>query len=187
LLKEIAMPDDTTTKVQGLLDQQALRELNTRYCRAIDRRDYVLLKTLYHADAKEDRGAIFAGTAADFVSWVQGDAVNYELTVHRLFNMLFVVEGDRAQGEIYAEAYHRTVGENPAEVVAGGRYLDHYEKRQGRWGIVSRSATVDRCEMRPLDPEAYRQFVAGSMAGVGGADDPSYRVLALLGSGQASG
>jgi hypothetical protein len=78
------------------------------------------------------------------------------------------------------------VGENPAEVVAGGRYLDHYEKRQGRWGIVSRSATVDRCEMRPLDPEAYQQFVAGSLAGIGGAQDPSYHVLPLLGRGAGS-
>lgn len=181
------MPHDNTYGLQQLLDQNALRELNTRYCRAVDRRDFVLLKSLYHAGAKEDRGAIYAGSGEGFADWAAADAANYELTVHRLFNMLFVIEGDRAQGEIYAEAYHRTVGENAAEVVAGGRYLDHYEKREGRWGIVSRTATVDRCEMRPLDPAAYQQFVAGSVAGVGGAEDPSYRLLPLLGRGVPSG
>lgn len=178
------MPDDNTQRLQQLMDQNALRDLNTTYCRAIDRRDYVLLKSLYHVGAKEDRGAIYVGSAEGFADWAEADAVNYELTVHRLFNMLFAIDGERAQGEIYAEAYHRTVGENPAEVVAGGRYLDHYEKRDGRWGIVSRTATVDRCEMRPLDPAAYRQFVAGSMAGVGGEEDPSYRLLSRLGRGR---
>jgi hypothetical protein len=174
------MAQDNTYQLQQLLDKQALLDLNMQYCRAVDRRDYALLKSLYHPGAIEDRGAIFSGSSDEFVDWVAADGGNYELTVHRLFNTLFIVDGDQAQGEIYAEAYHRTVGENPAEVIAGGRYLDHYEKRDGRWGIVRRSSTIDRCEMRELDPAAYRQFVAGSVAGIGGAEDPSYQLLPLL-------
>ncbi|KJS05066.1 MAG: hypothetical protein VR73_13190 [Gammaproteobacteria bacterium BRH_c0] len=167
--------------LQTLLDKQALHELVMTYCRAIDRRDYALLLSVYHDDAVEDRGAIFSGSASEFVTWVQKDAGNYVATVHRMSNTLFVVRGDKAEGEIYAEAYHRTSGDTPMEVTAGGRYLDRYEKRNGRWGIVYRTATMDRCEMHPVDQEAYRAFVAGSISGAPGADDLSYKALSWLG------
>ena len=167
--------------LQDLLDKQALLDLATQYCRAIDRRDYVLLRSLYLEGAREDRGAIFCGSSDEFVDWVAKDSVNYELTVHRLFNSQFELDGERAEGEIYAEAYHRTAGDSPQEVIAGGRYLDRYEKRNGRWGFVFRTSTLDRCEVKPLDPEAYTQFVAGSVAGIGSADDLSYKVLSMFG------
>lgn len=163
--------------LQSLLDKQALAELAATYCRAIDRRDYALLKSLYFDDAVEDRGEIFRGSGYEFADWAARDAHHYVLTVHRIFNALFAIDGDRAEGEIYVEAYHRTTGETPLEVVAGGRYLDRYEKRNGRWGFVYRTSTLDRCSMTPVDGAAYEQFVAGSVAGTGDANDLSYRIL----------
>ncbi|MEA3299052.1 MAG: nuclear transport factor 2 family protein [Pseudomonadota bacterium] len=160
-----------------LADKQALLELNLTYCRAIDRRDLALLQSVYHEGAVEDRGGIYHGPAQGFVDLVAKDGANYEITMHRISNALFVVEGDSAEGEIYAEAYHRTRGENAMEITAAGRYLDRYEKRGGRWGIVFRAATLDRCDMRPVDQAAYQQFVAGSVAGEPGPGDLSYKVL----------
>lgn len=173
------MTVNTRTTVGAWEEKLALYELVTLYCRAVDRRDYLLLRSLYHPGAIEDRGAIFKGTALEFVGMVERDAVNYELTVHRLFNALFMVDGDSARGEIYAEAYHRTSGDDAREVIAAGRYLDRYEKRDGRWGIVFRTSTLDRCEMRPLNRDAYAQFQAGSLPGLPGPSDPSYAVLGL--------
>jgi hypothetical protein len=166
--------------LRDLIDKQAIHELVASYCRAIDRRDYALLRSLYHEQAIEDRGAIFSGTAAEFVDFVQADAGNYEITSHRLFNEFYAVDGDFAEGEIYCEAYHRTAGEESMEVIAGGRYLDRYEKRGGKWKFLFRTSTVDRCEVRPVNRDDYRQFVAGAPAGTPDASDPSYRVLSLL-------
>jgi hypothetical protein len=163
-----------------LLDKQALHELVMTYCRAVDRRDFTLLKTVYHQQATEDRGAIFSGSAEGFMALVASDAVNYELTCHRVFNTLFVVNGNRAEGEIYVEAYHRTASEDAQEVIAGGRFLDRYEKRDNRWGIIARTATLDSCQARPVDRATYQQFVAGSIPGQPGPADASYQALPLL-------
>lgn len=168
-------------QLEILLSKQALYELQMTYCRAIDRRDNALLATVYHDDAIEDRGPIFCGTATEFIAWTEANGAGFEATVHRVTNTLFVIDGDKAQGEIYAEAYHRTVGEAPMEITAGGRYIDHYEKRNGKWGIVHRSSTIDRCEMHPVNQEAYGQFVAGSIEGQAGEGDLSYQLLSAFG------
>lgn len=166
--------------LQTLIDKQALHELVMTYCRAVDRRDYELMKTIYHPDAREDRGAIFTGPAEGFIAMAAADSVNYEATIHRIFNTFFKVSGNTAQGEIYVEAYHRTSGENAQEIIAGGRFLDQYEKRNNRWGIVARTGTMDCCQSRPVNPDIYKQFVAGSIPGEPGKNDISYKTLSLF-------
>ena len=56
--------------LQTLIDKQALHELVLRYCRACDRRDFVLLRSLYHDDAIDDHGAMFCGSADEFLVWL---------------------------------------------------------------------------------------------------------------------
>jgi hypothetical protein len=174
------MAGSSTNKIQAVADQQDLHNLIMTYCRAIDRRDPKLLATVYHPDAIEDRGDIFKGTASEFIEWVGKDAPNYDITIHRIFNTLFKVDGDVAEGEIYCDAYHRTSGENSMEITVGGRYLDRYEKRNGQWKIVYRTSTMDRCTMTPTNQDAYNQFVAGCSIGEGGSGDLSYKVLTLF-------
>ena len=40
--------------LQRLLDEDAIKKVHLRYCRAIDRRDFDLLRTCYHPDAEDD-------------------------------------------------------------------------------------------------------------------------------------
>lgn len=174
------MATPTTPETQALVDKQALYEVVARYCRSVDRRDFALTASVYHDDAFEDRGAIYTGSAIGFIDLIKRDSANYAATMHRIFNSYFVVDGNRAEGEIYVEAYHRTTGDNSQEIIASGRFLDCYEKRDNRWAIVKRTATVDACEMRPVDMTVFSQFVAGSIAGRPSRDDASYKVLPLL-------
>ena len=44
-------------RLQALLDKDAIRDLVTAYCRAADRKDTALMRSLYHPDATEDHGA----------------------------------------------------------------------------------------------------------------------------------
>jgi hypothetical protein len=169
--------------VQHLLDKSALQDLVLRYCRSMDRRDFALARSLYHVDALEDRGDIFRGCVDEFIAWLPQVTAQFELTVHRVFNMLFVVEGDRAEGEIYCEAYHRTHQPDAREMIVGGRFLDRYERRNGEWKFIYRTSTVDRCNLRPVDVQAYAQFVAKTPAGRPDRTDPSYLAVPLLARG----
>lgn len=168
------------SSLQMLLDRNALQDLVLTYCRSMDRRDFALARSLYHADAIEDRGDIFRGSVDEFVAWLPKVTSQFELTVHRVFNMLFVIDGDRAEGEIYCEAYHRTHSPDAKEMIVGGRYLDRYERRDGVWKLIYRTSTVDRCNTSPVDAEAYRQFVAKTPAGQPDRTDPSYHTLQLF-------
>jgi hypothetical protein len=167
------------SNLQTLLDKNALYELIARYCRCMDRRDFAQARTLFHDDATV-RVAVFSGTADEYIAWISKVTPQFEATVHRVFNTLFVVDGDRAEGEIYLEAYHRTPGPGAQEAIVGGRYLDRFERRNGVWKFSVRSSTADRCEVRAVNPQDYEQFVAGSAAGRPDRQDPSYENLPLF-------
>jgi hypothetical protein len=163
--------------LQSLIDKQALAELVLTYCRAVDRRDFALLRSLYHDDAVDDHGAMFCGSADEYLAWLPPVLGQFESTVHALRNMLFVVDGANAQGELYAVAYHRTRARPAREIVIGGRYFDRYERRRGTWRFSRRSLALDWCRVTPVDADAYREFAAGAPPGRDDADDPSYRAL----------
>jgi hypothetical protein len=163
--------------LQTLIDKQALVELVYGYCRACDRRDFALVRTLYHDDAIDDHGAMFRGTADEYVAWLPGVMANFEATVHSITNTLFVVRGEEAQGEIYTHAYHRTAAPDAREIIIGGRYLDRYARRAGHWKFLHRSLALDWVRVAAVDTSAYREFAAGAPLGRTDATDPSYLAL----------
>lgn len=166
-----------TDTLQTLIDKQALHELALSYCRACDRRDFALLRTLYHDDAIDDHGAMFRGSADEYVAWLPQVMAQFEATVHSISNALYVVDGDHAQGELYCVAYHRTHPPEAREILIGGRYLDRYQRREGRWRILRRSLALDWCRVQAADPGAYREFAAAAPPGRTDAHDPSYLAL----------
>jgi hypothetical protein len=166
--------------LRELVDKQSLHELVLRYCRACDRRDFTLLRTLYHDDAIDDHGAMFCGTADEYAAWLPGVMANFEATVHSITNALFEVRGEEAQGELYTVAYHRTRAPEAREVVIGGRYLDHYQRRGGSWKFLRRALALDWCRVTPVDAGAYREFAAGARPGRTDHEDPSYLALSFF-------
>ena len=77
-----------------LLDQMAIRDLVMRYCRGCDRRDFALVRALYHDDAIDDHGSMFKGNPDDFVAWLPQAMAPWELTIHSISNSLIVVDPD---------------------------------------------------------------------------------------------
>ena len=163
--------------LQSLIDKQALAELVHTYCRACDRRDFALLRTLYHDDAIDDHGTMFRGSADEFLAWLPSVMANFEATVHSITNTLFIVRGDEAQGELYTHAYHRTPVPDAREIIIGGRYLDRYARRAGSWKFLHRSLALDWVRVEAVDASAYREFAAGAPPGRIDAGDPSYLAL----------
>lgn len=164
----------------SVIDKFALHELVLRYCRAIDRRDYALLRSLYHDDAIDDHGRLFCGSAQEYVEWLPSMLARYEATVHSITNALFALDGDSAEGEIYTVAYHRTHPPEAREIVIGGRYLDRYERRNGEWRFLRRWLALDWVDERAHNDRAWARSEAASNPGQPNLNDPSYRYLALL-------
>lgn len=164
-----------------LTARDALRRLVTAYSRAVDRRDFKLLRSLYHDEAYEEHGDMFAGGPDEYMDFVEKALSNYAATTHYVVNTSFEIDGDHAEGEVYKINYHRTHGPDAHEVITGSRSLDRYRRDDGEWRFLGRSITLDWSTKRAVDVDAYKDFAAGSPPGQPGPNDLSYRVLTLFG------
>ena len=169
---------------QALFDQIALRDLVIRYCRGCDRRDFALVRSLYHDDAIDDHGAMFKGNPDDFGAWLPKVMAPWELTIHSITNSLFVVDGDRAEGENHVRAYHRTFPPRRKEYIVYGRYLDRYERRNGEWKFIYRELVFDQGEVREVDEESFARLAADANPGTADRNDPSWAFPMLAGLGE---
>lgn len=168
---------------QALLDQVALRDLVMRYCRGCDRRDFALVRSLYHDDAVDDHGSMFKGSPDEFVAWLPKVMAHWELTIHSITNSLFAVDGDVAEGEHHVRAYHRTFPPKRKEYIVYGRYLDRYERREGQWKFIRRELVFDQGNIREVDEESFGQLAGDANAGTADRSDPSWKFSLLAGLG----
>ncbi|HEV2651744.1 MAG TPA: nuclear transport factor 2 family protein [Rhizomicrobium sp.] len=138
------MTEPREARLRELLDKQDCIELVYQLARAIDRCDADLLRTIFHPDATDDHG-VFHGTARDFIPWVMDVLATMKRTQHCICNVLIDVQGDKAFGESYFIAHHTIAREGQPDtfMLAAGRYLDRFERRNGEWKISHRQAAYD--------------------------------------------
>ncbi|RYE42979.1 MAG: nuclear transport factor 2 family protein [Hyphomicrobiales bacterium] len=197
------MPD--SSDIQMAIDRLEIQNVLTRYCRAIDRLDKELLKTVYHPDATDDHG-LFSGNAFEFCDMII--PLVEELLVsgsHMLFQSQIDVNGDCAAGETYFQAYQRMRGgrekitrffgptyaakaeangtiDEDQEYIAGGRYIDQFTKRDGAWRIQSRIVLNEWGRCGPI-VNVTDEGAAQHTVRLGARDrtDPVYSAFAWLG------
>lgn len=125
-----------------LQDRQAIHDCLMTYSRAVDRLDRELLLSVYHHDAIDDHG-VFVGGPEAFADWVIPMHTATHLShQHCIFNSTVDLDGDVA----HVESYFMFVGLNRKGkplAMSGGRYLDRFEKRDGRWAIAVRLCVRD--------------------------------------------
>ena len=135
------MTDATLTPdlIQFLRDQkdrQEIKDCLLRYTRGVDRHDRELMLSAYHPDAYDEHG-VAEGVAADFCDWAIGWHGEFQTKhQHIITNHTVELDGDTAHGE----SYYVFWGENrqgPPQL-SFGRYIDRYEKRDGKWAIAHR-------------------------------------------------
>lgn len=162
-----------------IIAKQEIREVVLRYCRGIDRLDMDLVRGAYHPGGI-DHHTGFEGTVEEFVVWVEPLLRTLSGTRHEMHNHLTEVSGDRAVAETYATARHWTMPDaqlgrraERANFTTGVRYVDHMERRAGRWGIVERFAIREwhRADAPPT--------VADGPSGPAGTRDREDAVYAL--------
>ena len=135
-----------------LYDKLKITELLYRYCRAVDRIDRELGYTIWHDDAEADYGTIFRGSGRGVIDHICDSGLRGVVHSHQVTNIIIDLDGDEARSEAYVTS--RTVladGDELKQVATRGRYLDHWSRRAGRWGIEKRFFVGDIMEIRPVE------------------------------------
>jgi hypothetical protein len=181
-------------------DRAAIENLLGLYCRAIDRLDLELLKSVYHPDGMDDHGGIHANAhefAGRVIGLLRETCVS---TIHTVTHSVIDLRADRASAESYYFAVHVVAADETAiarffgdaylaeqraaarldrrhEYVCAGRYLDELEKRDGVWRIFRRKMTNEWGACRPTSMVAEGIPAAFTVLGARDRTDPVYRLL----------
>jgi len=180
------IPKELVGATQAALAKQDIHDLIMAQARATDRRDEVLLKSLWHAGATVDVGGFFTGPAPEYCEFVLQATAELKRMYHSVANEWSRVEGDTAVAESYVIAF-TTSGEETAEEssdmdeLTGGRYLDRFERRDGVWKFTHRSYVLDWTMRQPstdLSDEPDSMYASLRTRGSAFPDDPVYALWA---------
>jgi hypothetical protein len=166
---------ERTARLETLLNRQAIVDCLTRFSRGMDRFDRDLFLSAFHADATIAAGP-FVGGPADLYDWARElhDA-GQVATHHNLLNHSCEIDGDTA----HAETYYLFVGRNrdDSNWIAGGRYIDRLELRDGEWRISMRTNAIEWSGLVPTLPIPFADVPGIALNGNATRDreDVSYR------------
>lgn len=169
------MTDET---LRALADRQAITDLIYRYCRAVDRLDVPLGRSIWHEGGHADYGVgAYVGEGRGAIDHICAQHRQTLAHSHQVTNILIALDGDAAGSEAYHFATLRVGGGGTVrQISVWGRYIDRWERRDGRWGLVDRVTVRDFDEVREVTP------LYDHDRGRRDADDPSYRVLPETGA-----
>ena len=141
--------DDRSQAMSELAAKQAIAYVLATHSRGIDRADFTLLSSAYHAGATVDYG-FFVGAAAELAAILAAAQKKQPITLHRTGNIWIRLDGDAARSESYVMAYVESLDAAAStQRFIGGRYLDSLEKRAGEWRLVHRTYVMDWNTNRP--------------------------------------
>ena len=173
---------EVDSKIQGILDKESIRELVCTYCRAADRHDNELMRSLYHEDAYDDHGSFFKGKAMEFIDILPEIQKSMGILHHNVTTHNIKLSGTKAEGETYIIAFHQVLTEEGNyDVLIGGRYFDEYEKRNDVWKFSSRAVDADWVYVNdPSQVNLTHPMIEGADIGSPNKEDPSYQRLKLF-------
>jgi hypothetical protein len=197
---EGTMGSNIEERVQLMWDRQEIERVLRLYCRAIDRLDLDLLRSVYHCDATDAHGS-FDGNAQEFAEFIMGrlpSVTSYGF--HTITNSIIDVDGDRAVAESSYYGYHRIPGglesiaayfgepyaaaaqragtiEQEHEYICGGRYLDRFERRRDSvWRIAQRKITNEWSQCQPTTQVLEGSRADYNLPGARDRSDPMYQL-----------
>lgn len=153
---------DETEKLRALLAEREITQVIHRLARASDRGDVDLAAECYHEGATEDHGG-FVGPAQEFITRrgpIQfAETPSIPLMWHAITNISVELDGDRAFVESLVFVWQRLVKDSVEfDIPVAGRYLDIFEKRDGRWRISARTLVFDASRVEMITPSYWDAF-----------------------------
>ena len=165
------MPNLDPYSPERLADRMEIQDAIYRWCRAVDRLDYDAIRSVFHPDAEDDHGS-YSGGVEGLIEWVRQRHRTIPCSVHKIGQIL--IEFGSADVAV-AESYVETLQHYPPEArgslaqllggsqaAAGGavdlmgrsRYIDRFERRDGRWRIARRTLVFDWRGLFEVPPRA---------------------------------
>jgi hypothetical protein len=162
-------------RLESLLERQDIVDCLTRFSRGMDRFDRDIFLSAFHTDAVIAAGP-FVGGPKDLYEWAsklheQGQFATH----HNMMNLTCEIDGNVA----HTETYYLFVGRNrdDSNWIAGGRYIDRLERRDGVWKIALRTNAIEWSGMVPTMPIPFSDIPDIYLNGAPSRskDDPSYQ------------
>lgn len=155
----------TDVALQRLIAKEEIRERMLIYARAVDRRDWALMRQTFHPDA-DIRHAEYVGDVDGLVRLITARQANVTITLHLFTNCLVEFAGpddampDRALAETYllahqwldqagARARGVAMEQSGLEIESWGRYVDVFSRRDGAWRVQKRVTVFESQSLRP--------------------------------------
>lgn len=164
------------SRLRELIDKQDIWSVLLRYSRGLDRLDRDIIRSCYHNDAVDDHH-VFVGTPESFIDWAFQDSIRSTTIAHHgLNNHSCELDGDNA----YAETYYTYIGSyvKPPHILSIGRYIDHFQRREGVWKIANRVCVIEKLyhltEMQVATPAADGAGVGAPRPATRDRSDLSY-------------
>jgi hypothetical protein len=135
-----------------MLDKQEIHERLMRYCRGVDRGDAELVSQAFHPDAMADHGHVFFDgvSVGEALAGMAAKHTNASGT-HFTGNELIEIDGDDAYSEVYFFAVRERERAGVAVTFTRcARYIDHWQKRDGVWGIIYRKVVDNWNRIDPV-------------------------------------
>lgn len=142
---------DLEAEVRDLAARRDITEAIHNYMRGQDRLLPDLHRSAFHEEGHVDCG-IFKGTPYGFVDFAQKFLADLKASQHMLGQIQIHFDGaDVADGEVYFIAWHLIEEDGQdKDLLVAGRYIDRYEKRDGRWAIARRHELIDWARTDPV-------------------------------------
>lgn len=139
-------------KLQRLADRAEIIDCLHRYARGMDRLDRDLARSAYHDDAVDDHAA-FVGDVEGFLDWSFAYHRTQFRHQHYVTNHHVELDGDTAHVESYYFFVATVLEPEPKVLTYGGRYVDRFERRDGRWAIAARACLPEWRFEQPVPPQ----------------------------------
>jgi len=170
-----AISPEQLARLEQVLDRQDILDCLTRFSRGMDRFDRDLFLSAFHSDATIAAG-IFVGGPVALYDWASAMHEQGQIaTHHNLLNHSCEIDGEVA----HTETYYLFAARNRDETnwMAGGRYIDRLERRDGAWKIALRTNAIEWSGMVPTMPIPFQDVPDINLDGapLRSREDPSYR------------
>jgi len=167
--------------VDDLLAREEIADVVKALARGTDRLDRELMASCYHPDGTDDHN-VFRGTGTEFAQWVVDTLPHFQATMHFIGPPRIRTSSSRldtsAKVDTYCVAHHLSKPDDQGQqtdMVLGLRYVDRFERRDGRWLIAARVCAFDWSYTVEFDPARGFQFESTWTLGARDRTDVTYQ------------
>jgi hypothetical protein len=130
------------TDLQSVADEQAIINLASRYCWALDTRDFADLENVFMPDAFAFLGETECDGIGAIIERVSSALTRLDASQHLVGSHFVALDGDEATHRCYLQAQHVLRGTEGGDLfLVAGMYADRAVRTLGGWRIKHRVLT----------------------------------------------